>query len=199
MRNVPGLLGRIVHPASQGDILIVYPIGSSDQTIILSDTVVGHLKRYRQMHNRQREAGGQLFARFDRIRIIVEEATGPRRSDRRTRISYTPSRFAERREINSRYKRGLHYIGDWHTHPERIPSPSIIDIRSIGDCVTKSEHSLNGFILIVVGPAEPPDGFHTSLHDGVQNIELKAVTESAKNFSSGSYGVDETALLRGPG
>ena len=39
----------------------------------------------------------------------------------------------------------------------------------------------------------------TSLHDGVRNIELKAVTESAKNFSSGSLGVDETALLRGPG
>lgn len=136
------------------------------------------------MHNRQREAGGQLFARFDGFRIIVEEATGPRRSDRRTRTSYVPSRLAEQREINSRYERGLHYIGDWHTHPEKIPSPSLIDMRSIDDCVAKSEHSLNGFILIVVGTVEPPDGFHTALHDGVQNIELKAVTESAENFST---------------
>ena len=179
--------------------MIAYPIGSSDQTIILSDTVIEHLKRYRQMHNRQREAGGQLFARIDGPRIIVEEATGPRRSDRRTRTSYTPNRVAEQREINSRYKRGLHYVGDWHTHPEKIPSPSLIDVRSIDDCVAKSEHSLNGFILIVVGTAEPPGGFHTSLHDGVRAIELKAVTESAENFSSGSHGVDETASLRGPG
>lgn len=164
--------------------MIAYPIGGSGQTLILSDTVVKRLKRYRQMHNRQREAGGQLFARFDGPRIFVEEATGPRRSDRRTRTSYTPSRFAEQREINSRYKRGLHYIGDWHTHPEEIPSPSMIDVRSIDDCVAKSEHSLNGFILIVVGTAEPPDGFHTALHDGVQAIELKAVTESAENFSN---------------
>ena len=136
------------------------------------------------MHNRQREAGGQFFARIDEPRIIVEEATGPRRSDRRTRTSYTPNRFAEQREINSLYKRGLHYVGDWHTHPEKIPSPSLIDVRSIDDCVAKSEHSLNGFILIVVGTAEPPDGFHTSLHNGVRAIELKAVTESAKTFSS---------------
>ena len=166
---------------SSGVILIVYPIGGSGQTIILSDTVVEHLKRYRQMHNRQYEAGGQLFARFDGLRVIVEEATGPRRSDRRTRLSYTPHRFAEQREINSRYKRGLHYVGDWHTHPEKIPSPSIIDVRSIDDCVGKSEHSLNGFILIVVGTDEPPDGFHTSLHDGVQNIELKSAAENVGN------------------
>ena len=60
----------------------------------------------------------------------------------------------------------------------------MIDVRSIDDCVTKSEHSLNGFILIVVGTAEPPDGFHTTLHDGVWNIKLKAITESAENFSN---------------
>ena len=143
-----------------------------------------HLKRYQQKRKLQREAGGQLFARFDGLRIIVEEATGPRSRDRRTRTSYTPSRFAEQREIDTRYKRGLHYIGDWHTHPEKIPSPSITDIRSIDDCVSKSEHSLNGFILIVVGSAKPPGGFHISLHDGVQTLEVKAATGNVETPSN---------------
>jgi integrative and conjugative element protein (TIGR02256 family) len=145
--------------------MLEYPIGSSGQVVVLSEEVVGKFRRYRQKHWYQREAGGQLFAQLSQSRIVVEEATGPRRTDRRTRTSYVPDRAAEQREINTRHAEGLHYVGDWHTHPETYPGPSGVDIASISESVRKSMHALNGFLLVIVGQSEPPDGLLVTVHD----------------------------------
>jgi proteasome lid subunit RPN8/RPN11 len=60
----------------------------------------------------------------------------------------------------------LHYVGDWHTHPELRPYPSPPDDHSIAECVRKSSHDLNGFVLVVVGRLEPPGGLTVGVHDG---------------------------------
>lgn len=154
-------------------IVMEYSTGSSDQVIELSSAVLTRFKQHRQLLPGQLEAGGQLFARFDDGRIIVDEATGPRASDCRTVTSFAPNRREEQAEINDRHSGKLHYIGDWHTHPEECPCPSSTDIASIGECVRRSTHDLNGFLLIVVGRAEPPRGIYVLLHDGVNSRELQ--------------------------
>jgi len=154
--------------------MIAYSIGESGQILLLGDAVLMHFLRHRQLRSRQREAGGQLFARFEGSNIIVAEATGPRASDRRTRLSYVPNRRAEQAEIVVRRSEGLHFIGDWHTHPEAVPSPSETDIRSILDCFSRSTHTLNAFVLIVVGQADPPDGLQVSVCNGTGRAILFA-------------------------
>ena len=67
---------------------------------------------------------------------------------------------------------GLHYVSDWHTHPEPVPRPSPLDAVSIAECVKKSRHLLNGFVLVVVGQAEPPVGLHVLVHDGTVGFPL---------------------------
>jgi hypothetical protein len=77
--------------------MIVFPIGSSGQRLVFSSAVVDHFRNHRQLRWWHREAGGQLFARFALPDIVIEKATGPRRSDWRTRYSYRPNsreRFA---------------------------------------------------------------------------------------------------------
>jgi integrative and conjugative element protein (TIGR02256 family) len=145
--------------------MLEYPIGSSGQVLVLPEEVVRKFRRYRQKRWYQREAGGQLFARLSLSRIVIEEATGPRRTDRRTRTSYVPDRAAEQREIDGRHAEGLHFVGDWHTHPEELPRPSGLDVASISESVRKSSHALNGFLLVIVGQAEPPKGLLVSVHD----------------------------------
>lgn len=147
--------------------MLEYPIGSSGEVLVFAEEVVRKFRRYRQKRWYQLEAGGQLFARLSPSRIVIEEATGPRRTDRRTRASYVPDRAAEQREINSRHADGLHYVGDWHTHREMLPGPSGLDIASISESVRKSTHTLNGFLLVIVGQAEPPAGLLVSVHDRV--------------------------------
>ena len=163
--------------------MLIYPLGCSHQLLILTERVLDHVQRHRQVRKTQREAGGQLFARFDGDRIIVEEATGPRRSDRRSRLTYAPDRSTEQAEILERFQRGLHYIGDWHTHPERLPTPSEVDTKSMAECVVQSTHTLHAFVLMVVGTAAPPAGLHVSLHDGTYMIVLQSMLNDVQGVS----------------
>jgi integrative and conjugative element protein (TIGR02256 family) len=156
---------------------MIFPIGSSGQSIVLTDEVLSHFRSHRQYRWWHKEAGGQLFARFEDGRIIVAKATGPRPSDRRGRTSYHPDKLAERREIVERHRIGLHFVGDWHTHPEMQPTPSAADLQSIADCVRLSSHQLTGFILLVVGTDEPPEGLCLSVHDGHIGVRLSPIVE----------------------
>lgn len=151
-----------------------YPIAATGQAIVLPDHVLAHLSRYRQTRFWQTEAGGQLFTKLDGLDIVVDAVTGPRRTDLRMRSSYRPNRAAERREIERMHAEGLHFLGDWHTHPEDRPTPSTTDIESLAECVRNSVHELNGFVLIIAGRLVGSEGLHVSINDGRQAIRLKA-------------------------
>lgn len=127
---------------------------------------------YQQIESSLAEAGGQLFARFSDVEIRVERATGPRISDHRSRFGYVPDRRREQEEIDALHGRGLHFIGDWHTHPEPNPRPSTSDIRSIRQAVRDSKHHLNGFILLIAGTERFPVGLFVSLYYGQGEAEI---------------------------
>jgi integrative and conjugative element protein (TIGR02256 family) len=115
---------------------------------------------------------GQLFARLEPPRITVLRATGPRAGDRRTRFSYIPDRRAEQREIDDAFRRGLHYVGDWHTHPDDLPTASVTDNEGLAELVSRSAHSLNAFVLVVVGIGHLPEAMAVTLHDGAAIYRL---------------------------
>lgn len=152
--------------------MIVYPIGCSGQTLVFTAAIVETFLKYRQLRFWQRESGGQLFGCFNGTTIEIVEATGPRRTDRRTRTSYIPDRKAEQREINQRFGLGLHFVGDWHTHPEMIPRPSHPDITNFDDTVRRSEHVMLALVLVVVGQLPVPEGLHVSLFRGDGTSEV---------------------------
>ena len=143
--------------------VISYTHGHDGQTLLLTDVVLAHFGRHRQLTHRSKEAGGQLFATFDHNRIQIERATGPRPADRRSLGTFIPNRIAERREIKRLFKKGLHYVGDWHTHPQPRPSPSSTDIDSFQDMFRKSRHRLASFVMVIVGTVEPPEDMFVAL------------------------------------
>ena len=154
--------------------VISYDIGESGQTLIFEDKVLTHFARNRQRTARSLEAGGQLFARFEGDIIRIERATGPRATDRRGLLSFIPDRLAERREIKRFFKSGLHYVGDWHTHPEPRPQPSQTDIDSFQQTFRKSRHKLASFVMVIVGTSMANDGLFVGLcnNDGLMVLSL---------------------------
>lgn len=126
--------------------------------------VVDHIAAHRQRSCLSREAGGQLFARIDGKTWTIVKATGPRKSDWRSRFGYHPNRKAENEEIKQLFAAGLHFVGDWHTHPERTPEPSGTDTHSMNDAVAQSIHELPGFIMLIVGTEAFPGGLWASFH-----------------------------------
>lgn len=119
---------------------------------------------YRQTGFFSKEAGGQMFASLCPNLWRIESATGPRASDRRGRSFYWPDRAAEQEEINRHYAEGLEFVGDWHTHPERVPRPSGNDLRSVDNVVRESVHRLPGILMCIVGISERAEGLWLSLH-----------------------------------
>nr|WP_233286074.1 Mov34/MPN/PAD-1 family protein [Bradyrhizobium brasilense] len=149
----------------------------------LTDAVLLHFDRNRQTRFWHREAGGLLFARLALPTVDVCAITGPRPTDRRSRYSYWPDKRAEQREIDEMFSRDLHFVGCWHTHPEDVPSPSLIDTRNISDCVWRSQHALNGFVMVIVGSAPFPSGLFVSVCDASQVHPLRGASlrlESAR-------------------
>ena len=154
--------------------MILYPIGASGETLILTRPVLEKFEAFRQRRWQQREAGGQLFARFVDRHIVVEEATGPNKGDVRSRYAFRPNRRREQRDILKRYARGLHFVGDWHTHPERLPRISARDHESMRELVSQSKHGLNGFVLVIAGTGDGPAALSVSVFDRTSYSILNA-------------------------
>lgn len=171
-RNANGRKPRAVLRAARV-VMLNYQIGSSTQFLCFTPEVLAHFRQHQQTRWYHREAGGQLFATADGRLLTVVEATGPRRTDRRTRTSYVPDRVAETREIAEQETRGRIFVGDWHTHPESVPTPSPLDRRSIQECFRESTHCLNGFLLVIVGSHTFPQGLFVSVSDGNRTYPLE--------------------------
>lgn len=130
--------------------------------------------------NRQRtflakEIGGQLFARFEESSIVVEIATVTRGRSRRTKFGFWPDREVERQDIALLFTRGLHYIGDWHSHPESIPSPSSTDINKALAIFNQSQHELNSMLMVIVGQSPPPVGLFVGAVTALNIITCKPI------------------------
>ena len=139
----------------------------SKQEIIFSDEVLAHFSHYRQLRFWHKEAGGQLFAHFSGTKIHIIKATGPRKPDWRTRFLYFAHRPSERIEIEALFKEGLHYVGDWHTHPEKIPKPSQLDIQTYYETFRLSKHDLAGMVFVIVGQELAPLGLYIGICNGL--------------------------------
>jgi integrative and conjugative element protein (TIGR02256 family) len=156
----------------------------------LAPEVLRHFAKQRQTGRHAPEVGGQLFASFEKFRVRVTLATGPRKPDLRGRFSFQPDRSLENAEIKKRFAGGLHFIGDWHTHPEPQPTPSALDLRSMADCFRRSKHSLAHFVMIIVGQDDGPAGLWVSLHDAKRhakmNLKPSAEMQNEANVSAGT-------------
>lgn len=126
---------------------------------------IATFQAHRQTKFYHREAGGQMFGNIGRARWTLAHVTGPNRLDLRCRYGFRPDRAREQRDIEEFHARGFEYLGDWHTHPEDVPTPSTKDIASIADIVKCSQHHLPGFLLCVVGRLVTPSGIWLSFHD----------------------------------
>jgi integrative and conjugative element protein (TIGR02256 family) len=140
-------------------------VGESGESIEFLPSVLSHFDSHRQRRFWNTEAGGQLFARLTPGLVAVGMATGPRPTDFRTPLSYIPDREAEQNEILSLRNDGWHYVGDWHTHPQRVPFPSSRDIRTVKSTTIQSKLAISGVFMVIVGRDAFPNGLYVGVAD----------------------------------
>lgn len=138
---------------------------NADIRITFEKEVLELFEQHKQLSEKCLEAGGQLFARFNEKEVVISKATGLRNGDKRGRFLFWPNRKKEQNEIKELFGEGYHYVGDWHTHPELIPTPSNIDLVNILECYNQSRHDLKYFIMVIIGTDAFPNGIHVSIHN----------------------------------
>lgn len=143
------------------------------QKVILSGKALATMNQYRQLRECDPEAGGMLFARISQDAILIEEATEPRRNDRRWRFGFWPCTKTQQQVIDARFRAGLHFVGEWHTHPEPHPHPSNLDFTSMEKCFLDSRHELKALVMVILGTAPLPSGLWVSLHNQKGRHRLK--------------------------
>ena len=148
-----------------------YVTATGGPALVLADPTLASMTRFQQTGACDREAGGQLFAIFEGSDTLIVEATPPKLFDRRTRHRFRPNRILQRREIRHRHRRGLHFVGDWHTHPEPSPHPSADDLKNMQECFRKSVHDLRAFAMIILGTDPLPTGIFVALV-GAESVQI---------------------------
>lgn len=61
---------------------------NADITITFENEVLELFEKHKQLSEKSLEAGGQLFARFNKKEVIISKATGLRDGDKRGRFSF---------------------------------------------------------------------------------------------------------------
>lgn len=90
------------------------------------------LHSYAQDNFNKPEAGGVLLERhiIETDDIVIDLATGPLWGDRCSRLKFSRARRLHQEAIDRAWQESggsCTYLGEWHTHPELNPSPSLID------------------------------------------------------------------------
>ena len=99
----------------------------------LCRSVVSRMYDYIQDRPGITEAGGVLLGRYilGCDDVVADRITVPIAGDRRTRTHFFRSARSHQQIIDAAWFSSngtCNYLGEWHTHPEPDPSPSLIDI-----------------------------------------------------------------------
>ena len=98
--------------------------------------------QHRQVKPKQLESGGILLGQVKDKRIYILRASTPSPFDKATRYSFRRNPKIAQVIINYELWNSGQlntYLGEWHTHPEKSPSPSKTDDDMIKDQLIKNQ------------------------------------------------------------
>ena len=98
----------------------------------IENQIIQNICRYLQLDRKSPEAGGMLLGReiISTNNLIVDKMTEPFPLDKRSRFRFfrKDSKHVDYYyELYKASKQIYKYVGEWHTHPEAVPSYSSID------------------------------------------------------------------------
>lgn len=131
-------------------MICLHPL-EEEGRILIEGSVIDLVSHYRQREPNTPEAGGILLGYRRGVHLHIVSATVPQQGDRRARNRFHRCDPLHQVVAEDQWKSSgstIDYLGEWHTHPERDPAPSLLDIsewRKI--CRTRQEC----MIFLIVG------------------------------------------------
>lgn len=124
--------------------------------LIINDDVFQKLKMYRQYHRFSMESGGLLIGRTNiEGTTRLYEITEPMGNDIKGRMFFRRKDKGHLEYLCKANERCLYFKGNWHTHPQDIPTPSWLDKKSWKNAIRNSKPGESKYIFfIIVGITE---------------------------------------------
>jgi len=96
--------------------------------------VLSRLNAFRQIEHYMPESGGVLIGEvYGNNGFWIKDVTIPNKKDISSRYKFIrqdPSHQKIVENWHTKSKGTMQYLGEWHSHPEKKPSPSLIDLHS---------------------------------------------------------------------
>lgn len=122
-------------------------------TILLTPQVIKTFSMFKQVNPNTMEAGGYLMGQQFGDQVVIKVATVPGPTDIRKPLLFKRSRKKGQRLINQIWKASggtLIFVGEWHTHAEKKPIPSPIDISEISKSFRKNKSPVEFLVVVIV-------------------------------------------------
>ncbi|MDM0078695.1 Mov34/MPN/PAD-1 family protein [Variovorax sp. J2P1-59] len=125
------------------------------QRLIVVEHALKQMQAFAQRRSWDSEAGGVLLGRhlLDSHDVVVDEVSTPQTGDRRSRFGFFRSSKHEHvaRQRWMEENSTLAYLGLWHTHPERDPTPSGVDQRDWQQAIAGDTYEGDRLFFPIVG------------------------------------------------
>ena len=146
--------------------------GSADRRnlVVFTPDVLRIFKKHQQRFFWQTEGGGLLLGLRRGHHLEVVLATEPSHQDSRSTFSFVREVDGHAEVAKQAWLQGekkIDYLGEWHTHPQKVPTPSKLD-RHEWEKILLQQPKLTPMLFVVVGT----QSMHVELHNGFQEKAL---------------------------
>lgn len=108
--------------------------------------VLSRLNTFRQVKCYMPESGGVLIGEvYGNNGFWIKDVTIPGKQDFSSRYKFTRQDTSHQKIVENwhiKSKGTMQYLGEWHSHPEKKPSPSVIDLCSWKQLSLKMERQM---------------------------------------------------------
>jgi integrative and conjugative element protein (TIGR02256 family) len=125
---------------------------AQDRFVLLSAAAAARLEAFYATDGDDREAGGLLLGLRRDPHLEITDITLPSPRDLRQRHRFVRQCDSHQRQATAAWESSaglVDYVGEWHTHPEAVPSPSGTDSRSL--LKRSKQHRGESLVEIIVG------------------------------------------------
>lgn len=130
----------------------------NEKTLFIRPEAIAKMLKYRQDKSSSPEAGGILVGRIllENEHYIIDDVSEPMPTDKRSRFRFSRKTEGHQEYFNSIWEREnscCFYLGEWHTHPEYVPTPSSID-RKDWNRLVRLDFENDVLFFVIVGIKE---------------------------------------------
>ncbi|MED3554282.1 ribosomal-processing cysteine protease Prp [Cytobacillus praedii] len=135
---------------------MIYKYG--DKYIVFTDEVIKFFDKYKQYNDTQHESGGILLGKVYNDLIIIDQISEPSREDKCGRFYFVRNVKRAQKIVERAWKESNGeriYLGEWHTHPEDIPTPSRDDKILLKNMLKHSRMEIDFLFMVIIGRISP--------------------------------------------